>query len=58
MTRDLLARYKALWQQRASTGGVLSTINEFLPDFDGGYGPRSGKAGVLDPVDALRPPYG
>lgn len=43
----------------ASKGGILSGVNGFHREFDCGYGPRTGNAGVLDPVDALRKqPYG
>jgi len=52
-------RYKRIWDQRLTPrGGVLSAVNSFLADADGGYGPRSGDEGILDPADALRKPYG
>ena len=37
---------------------MLSAVNGFLSHFDGGYGPRAGNLGILDPADALRHPYG
>ena len=42
----------------SSKGGILSAVNGFMPAHDAGYGPRHGTAGILDPADALRKPYG
>jgi hypothetical protein len=54
----VLVRYMAIWRQMATRGGILSAVNGFQRHHDSGYGPRAGDVGILDPVDALRKPYG